>query len=413
MAIVSIKVLKNQRKKNGTYNVKIQITHKKDVRYIKTHHFVCDEQLHADLTIKDPFIYNQLHNQALKYRAAIGKLDNILDYYSASDIRDYLLNIYLIPDLIKFSKDHVADLEKAGRKSTASTFKTVIYSLNDYFKKELVSALEITNAELNRYEKYLRSERTITRLCNKTIITRTVKGMTNTGIHNHMRDLRILYKAAMRFYNNPQFNEMKIPYCPFDDYKIVEVAPTRKRSLKVSQIRTIRDTYSIPNSRAELGRDMFMLSFYLCGMNAVDIYKLQPENIINGRVEYYRSKTKRRQKDNAFISIKITKAAKPLLEKYLGKLKVRYSGYSNLDHAINNGLKKLLHNSELSMVTYYWARHSFGNIARNKCRMSKDDVALALNHSDQYHKTTDIYLEKNWKIADEVQKAVVKKLNKI
>lgn len=35
--------------------------------------------------------------------------------------------------------------------------------------------------------------------------------------------------------------------------------------------------------------------------------------------------------------------------------------------------------------------------------MIKDDVALALNHVDEWHRTTDIYIEKNWSIVDEVQ----------
>jgi hypothetical protein len=58
-------------------------------------------------------------------------------------------------------------------------------------------------------------------------------------------------------------------------------------------------------------------------------------------------------------------------------------------------------------LTFYAARHTFGNLARNTCRKSKDDVALALNHVDQSHKVTDIYLEKDWKIVDEVQEAVL------
>ncbi|MDB5157199.1 MAG: recombinase [Mucilaginibacter sp.] len=34
--------------------------------------------------------------------------------------------------------------------------------------------------------------------------------------------------------------------------------------------------------------------------------------------------------------------------------------------------------------------------------MSKD-VALALNHIDEGHRTTDIYIAKDWRIVDEVQ----------
>nr|WP_255480233.1 hypothetical protein [Mucilaginibacter sp. E4BP6]NYE66977.1 integrase [Mucilaginibacter sp. E4BP6] len=36
-------------------------------------------------------------------------------------------------------------------------------------------------------------------------------------------------------------------------------------------------------------------------------------------------------------------------------------------------------------ITFYWARHTFATLARNKCRMSKDDVAQVLNHVDSGH----------------------------
>jgi hypothetical protein len=39
--------------------------------------------------------------------------------------------------------------------------------------------------------------------------------------------------------------------------------------------------------------------------------------------------------------------------------------------------------------------------------MIKDDVALALNHIDQGNKVTDIYIEKDWSIVDEVQSNVL------
>ena len=49
-------------------------------------------------------------------------------------------------------------------------------------------------------------------------------------------------------------------------------------------------------------------------------------------------------------------------------------------------------------------------IARNDCRVSKDDVALALNHVDEGNRVTDIYIAKDWRIVDEVQDKVLKKL---
>ncbi|WP_242691513.1 hypothetical protein [Desertivirga arenae] len=58
-------------------------------------------------------------------------------------------------------------------------------------------------------------------------------------------------------------------------------------------------------------------------------------------------------------------------------------------------------------------RHPFASLARNSCRLSKDDVALALNHVDEGHRTTDIYIAKDWKIVDEVQEKVVELLREL
>ena len=50
---------------------------------------------------------------------------------------------------------------------------------------------------LSSYERYLRKERTITRKNQfGAPLTRRVKGMGDAGIYNHMRDLRILFKAV-------------------------------------------------------------------------------------------------------------------------------------------------------------------------------------------------------------------------
>ena len=40
-------------------------------------------------------------------------------------------------------------------------------------------------------------------------------------------------------------------------------------------------------------------------------------------------------------------------------------------------------------------------------KISKDDIAEALNHVDGEHRTTDIYIEKDWSIVDDVQAAVI------
>jgi hypothetical protein len=160
----------------------------------------------------------------------------------------------------------------------------------------------------------------------------------------------------------------------------------------------------------ELARDLFMLSFYLCGINAVDLYKLPQDTIMLNRIDYERSKTKSRRRDGAFISINIPDVAIPLYVKYAGKLQDRYCSHNALDTALSNGMRAIGKELKYKALEFYDARHAFGDWARNICRFSKDDVALALNHKDQTNSVTDYYVSKNWAIIDEVQNAVIKLL---
>jgi hypothetical protein len=62
---------------------------------------------------------------------------------------------------------------------------------------------------------------------------------------------------------------------------------------------------------------MFMLSFYLVGMNSVDLFNSPaPEN---GRITYTCAKTKDRHSDKSKISIKIEPEAQEIINRYTGK----------------------------------------------------------------------------------------------
>jgi len=128
------------------------------------------------------------------------------------------------------------------------------------------------------------------------------------------------------------------------------------------------------------------------------------------RVDYNRSKTSSRRRDGAFISINIPDIAIPIYVKYAGRLQQRYCSHNSLDTALSKGMRAIGKELKYKDLEFYDARHAFGDWARNICRFSKDDVALALNHKDQTNSVTDYYVSKSWAIIDEVQKAVIKLL---
>jgi integrase len=415
MATVSAKVFEHHKKTDGTYNVKICVHHNNQRKYLDTVHYVVKKQLTPKMKIKDSFV-NDLVDQQLKgYRKIISELGEKLNFFTAETLKDYLRDIDADVDFIKFCAIHIAQSEKDGRTGTAHNHRVIRNSLIDYFKRESVSITEINSNMLISYERYLKGDRNLMRPSGQKGITKEIKtkGLSESGLYNHMRDLRTLFNAARTKYNNEDLGIYKIKHYPFKKYKIGSPPLTKKRNHSLEQIRTLRDCITKQGSRAEMAKELYMLSFYLCGINAVDLYDLTKTNIIKGRIEYNRSKTQAQRKDNAFISIKIVDEAKPLLEKYLEKLSTRYVNINGLNKALQMGMKQLRKISGISELTLYWARHSFATIARNICRMSRDDVSQALNHVDNDHRTTDIYIEKDWSIVDDVQINVINSLRRM
>ncbi|SFC49734.1 Phage integrase SAM-like domain-containing protein [Parapedobacter composti] len=414
MATVSAKVYEHHKKADGTYNVKICVHHKSERKFIDTNHFVVKKQLTKDLKIKDPFIADKVEQQLRDYRKMISDLDDRLDYFTAESLRDYLRDKDEDVDFINFCTQHIERLKKEGRSGSAKNQAVIRNSLVDYFKRPSVSIKEINSNMLMAYERYLRSERKMTRYNqDRKPVVKTEKGLSDSGLHNHMRDLRTLFNAAREVYNNEDLGIYRIKHYPFKKYKVGSPPLTKKRNNTLEQVLTIRDCVTVPGSRAELAKELYMLSFYLCGINAVDLYQITERDVRNGRLDYNRSKTQGKRKDHAFISISIVDEAKPLLEKYLGKLRERYSSADALNWALCKGMEQLRKLTSIPEITLYWARHTFANTARNDCRMSKDDVALALNHVDEGNRTTDIYIAKDWKIVDDVQRKVIAQLKKV
>jgi len=413
MATIREVILPNQKREDGTWNVKIRVTHQRKVNYISTQHYVGVKQIRPDHSIKDPIILNAIYPTLKDYREKISDLGPKLEVFDLPRLINYLTNKTEITadeiNVISFGRRMIAELKEAGREGSAHTINTVVNGLVDFFGSEKVPVTEIRAAMLVKYEKFLRSEREITRLNQfQNEVTRTMPGLSDNGLHNHMRDLRILFNAIRNFYNDEDLGLTIVMHYPFKKYKLVRPTENKKPKLSIKQVIAIRDFVAKPGSRMELARDLFMLSFYLCGMNAVDLYKLPEDTIILNRVDYNRSKTSSRRRDSAFISINIPEIAIRLYVKYVGKLQKRYCSHNALDTALSKGMRAIGKELKYKDLEFYDARHAFGDWARNICRFSKDDVALALNHKDQTNSVTDYYVSKSWAIIDEVQNAVIK-----
>ena len=105
---------------------------------------------------------------------------------------------------------------------------------------------------------------------------------------------------------------------------------------------------------------------------------------------------------------------------YLINVQERYSDHLNFIGFINDQLhgeksRKVIgifHKLEIEkQVTTKWARHTWATIARNECRINKDDVALCLGHEDADNKVTDMYIKYDYSIIDESNRKVIDFIN--
>lgn len=218
----------------------------------------------------------------------------------------------------------------------------------------------------------------------------------------HLRNIRAVFNDAI--------NEELTTAYPFRRFKIRPV-PTAKRALTVEQLRTLAN-YPV-EEYAEKHRDMFMLIFYLIGINIVDLFNL--ECITNeGRIEYHRAKTGR------MYSIKIVPEALHLINKYKGQKKLLYMADNygkHQDYAkyLNKALQRIgeLHIGKqgkktikpiFPQITTYWARHTWATIA-SELDIPKETIAAALGHGG--NTVTDIYIDFDRKKVDEANRRVI------
>ena len=425
MATFAISIQKHQKRIDGKYPVSIRLTFKRKISYLKTEYYVSDSQMDKAFKLRDKFVIKEVVNKIDKYEELIlRKLGSKIDSFTSKELAEYLEKWSISGssttiDFVSFSLKHI-DKIKDMQPSRARRLKTALNSFIDYFDREKISIKEITSKILKEYEKYLLRPHTITRKNQfGKDITSVRPPLSIVAIRDYMADIRTLFNAAREEFNDDEKDEILITHYPFTKYKLPKAKEAVKRSLKVEMIRSIINAPDIAIygthgiNRANLARDVFTLSFYLVGMNTVDLYNI--DSYEDGRLTYNRTKTKDRRQDEALISLKVEPEVIPLIKKYLDKTKKRvfcfyqmYSNFQIFNSNINAGLKQVANALEITdSISTYFARHSWATIARNNCKISKDDVHLALNHVDGNLKITDIYITKDWSLIDEANRKVI------
>ena len=414
MITIKAEVLKNKQRSDGTYNVKIRITYKREVKRLPTPIYVRQEDLTKSFKLKNPIFTKEADKLVRAYQETCASLSLETSNYSLDDIVSILQSKDKKKDIdfIQYSRSWIENTQLKGK----ANYQTSLNAFIAYIGKEKLYTNQISKGLLEGFIKHLQEkrERQVTQM-----IKKGKRIPSNRMASLYLGCIRHLFNEAKKTYNDYDRNIIPIPNSPFENLVIPKQEATRKRAISAEDIKKIwKLPYSYYNNGKEkkcpynLAKDCFIISFCLMGMNSSDLYNCT--TIEECYIIYNRTKTKDRRMDKALMKVKIPIILEALINKYkdntgnrVFKFYQMFSTQGNFNKAINLGLKDIGEKIGIEDLEYYAARHSWATLAVNKVGIDKYTVHASLNHLDEAMKVTDIYIERDFMIENEANRKVL------
>ena len=232
---------------------------------------------------------------------------------------------------------------------------------------------------MRRYETWLRKQ-----------------GRAENTIGIRFRTIRMIYNLAI------EMEIVKPEYYPFKRFKVSRLYhSTVKRAIKKEEIQAVINyTTSGKNFYTTLAVDLFTFSYFMGGINFVDIAYLTDKNIFDNRLIYYRKKTSKlinlpMQEKAMFVLKKYDQRNKPYLFPILSASHKTEQQRLNRLHKVITKVNKALKavGEELNIpvkLTTYVARHSYATVLK-RAGVSTSIISESLGHSSE--KITQVYLD--------------------
>lgn len=396
MASVKLTLDTRKARKDGKYPLKISVTHNGSALVSTGIYLLPDQFINGEVVNCKG--YKAINNmaQSLLFSAQKTlfdfKMSGRLNLSKVSDLKNAISNsigqYQEEEDEPYLFKDHLQKFIDAKSNSrTKEIYKHTLNKMAEFSDIENLTFEHINFAWLKSFDVFMSGS------C----------GVNARAIH--MRNIRAIFNDAI------DYDLISQSLYPFRKFKIKK-EKTPKRALTVEQLATLA-TYPC-EEYLEKYRDLFMLIFYLVGINTVDILHLKEENVINGRIEYRRAKT------GTLYSIAILPEAMELINKYRGKKYLlsfmdNYEKYKDFTKRMNDNLQKigevkvLKHGKKeiaplFPDLTTYWARHTWATFAAY-LDIPEKTIAESLGHVD--NSTTGIYIDFDKRKIDEANKKVI------
>lgn len=409
MAILTIYYDKRNKNSERVYPIKIAVRNKNTTSYINT-----NIRVHEDDWVNGQIVEtnatNKKLNKILQDKLAFLKL-RLLSLSTTEEIKNKKAK-----EIVALLEPKLEDDKKVEKISLLSYW--IKYERRKD-KEETVSVYEQTRSKIAKYcniEQLQFEDITYSWLCDLEQWLSMQGNSVNTR-SIHFRNLRAVYNSAIKE------GLVSLDKYPFRNF-VIRKEQTAKRSLTIEQLRMFRDAPCEGVIRKY--KDVFMLIFYLAGINLVDLMQLPPLDS-DGRIRYRRSKT------GILCELQVPQEALRIIEKYKGEKRLvnfaeTYASKRSFTLRVNQGLQKVgeMHYIDVKArngathkakrykalfpsITTYWARHTWATIAAD---LDIPDAVIdaALGHKSPYP-MTDVYVRRNQRKVDDAVRKVIDYLN--
>ncbi len=402
MASIKI-VLVKKKTKDGEFPLAIRIIKDRKPSYIYLGHSLASKDLWDDekQRVKKSHPNSARLNNLLLKRLAEAD-DKLLDL----EIQNKDLSVKVIKKSIKAEKTDLSfftqadmfidNMKRQGKYNRVSGDQPKINHFREFLNKEDITFPEITVPLLNRFRAYLKGTRNSSE---RTII-------------NHLLIIRTIYNQAIAG------NIVDLRHYPFGKGKItIKFPESLKVGLSVEEVQRIENLDLAATPYLNHVRNLWLISFYFAGMRVSDVLRLKWSDFQNDRLYYTMGKNLKGG------SLKVPVKAAAILERYKGdehknglvfpELKV----LDKMDHAydiqrktsyatkrIDKALGLIAKDENVKLtkkLTMHIARHTFGNISRDKIPVQvlqglyrHTDIKTTIGYQSNFiHKEADAALD--------------------
>lgn len=381
----------SNRRKDGTYPVKIRVTFKGASRRLPTTLIARPADLTRSLHIKSPDIQRRANELIARMQGTLADLSPfILDGW---DIDRVVAHIRTRMAEATFSLDFFAwadEVLSAKIPATRRVYCAAVNSLAAFLGRRALDINDLTRRLLREWLDWL--------------------DVSPGATAAYISRLGHIYRAAQSKYNDD--DRVLIPRNPFDGLPRPAVhPPDGQHNLGVELLQRIIDD-NTATGRERLALDVFLLSFLLMGANFADLWAARP---FDGEVwEYHRQKTAGRRADGALMRVSVPAQARKYIERLTGRggwwlnaLHGLGTSKDTCSHRVNDALHGWAVREGVPPFTFYAARKTWASIARSRAvNIEKARVDECLCHIGEF-RMTDIYAERDFAAMDEANARVI------